>query len=345
MPDNTPHPPFDFTKFRKEVEARLKKIGNPRLSAAFAARVALAALPMLDNKAEEKGFLWYWKDADREKYLLATCRALQIVWPLSTDFSIISSESDAAAYADAAAAYAAADAYAYAAAYAARADNSLIDWIRQELEQLSKKTDSRSYFIESSPPPRIPLQGSFLAHLREIPSFGYWADWFQARFDGRPLDREVMEKSLRLPEEIANQDPRAINRYLAELADGDKQEKIKRVRAIFIGNGDAGKTSLIQALNSEEVTEGGTDMTPGIAISEWDVPGADLKAHFWDFGDQVIAHATHQFFLRARCVYVLVLNARSTDSNPNNQAEYWLEFIRAFGANAPVLLVGNKCDL
>ena len=73
--------------------------------------------------------------------------------------------------------------------------------------------------------------------------------------------------------------------------------------------------------------------------------GTELTAHFWDFGGQVIAHATHQFFLRARCVYVLVLNARSADSNPNQQAEYWLEFIRAFGADAPVLLVGNKCDL
>ncbi len=117
------------------------------------------------------------------------------------------------------------------------------------------------------------------------------------------------------------------------------------MRTIFIGNGDAGKTSLILALNNQEVSEGGTDMTPGIDISEWPVPDTDLTAHFWDFGGQVIAHATHQFFLRARCVYVLVLNARSADSNPNQQAEYWLEYIRAFGADAPVLLAGNKCDL
>ena len=148
-----------------------------------------------------------------------------------------------------------------------------------------------------------------------------------------------------MPEEIRAQDPRAINRYLAELATGEKEQKIKRVRAIFIGNGEAGKTSLIQALNGEEVTEGDPDMTCGIDISEWPVGDSGLTAHFWDFGGQVIAHATHQFFLRARCVYVLVINARSADSNPNQQAEYWLEFVRAFGNEAPVLLVGNKCDL
>nr|VFK60758.1 MAG: PD-(D/E)XK nuclease superfamily protein [Candidatus Kentron sp. UNK]VFK69455.1 MAG: PD-(D/E)XK nuclease superfamily protein [Candidatus Kentron sp. UNK] len=128
-----------------------------------------------------------------------------------------------------------------------------------------------------------------------------------------------------------------------ELRDREPQENIKRVRAIFIGNGDAGKTSLIQALNEQEAV-GDTEMTPGIEISEWQVGDTGLTAHFWDFGGQVIAHATHQFFLRARCVYVLVLNARSADSNPNQQAEYWLEFVRAFGKDAPVLLVGNKCD-
>ncbi len=85
-------------------------------------------------------------------------------------------------------------------------------------------------------------------------------------------------------------------------------------------------------------------MTPGIDVKEWPLPNSDIKAMFWDFGGQVMAHATHQFFLRSRCVYVLLLNAR-TDINANQQAEYWLEHVRAFGGDAPVLLVGNKSDL
>ena len=84
-------------------------------------------------------------------------------------------------------------------------------------------------------------------------------------------------------------------------------------------------------------------MTPGVEIRDWPVPESQITAHFWDFGGQVMAHATHQFFLRKRCVYILVLNAR-TDILPNQQAEYWLEHIRAFGNDAPVLLVGNKSD-
>ncbi len=57
-----------------------------------------------------------------------------------------------------------------------------------------------------------------------------------------------------------------------------------------------------------------------------------------------MAHATHQFFLRSKCLYVIVLAGRA-ERNPNEEAEYWLEHVRAFGDSAPVLLVGNKADV
>ena len=77
--------PVDTQKFHQEVKARLRKIDNPRLAAAFAARVALAALPKLADRAVENGFLWYWKEANRERRLFAVCRALQVGWLLSAD--------------------------------------------------------------------------------------------------------------------------------------------------------------------------------------------------------------------------------------------------------------------
>ena len=339
----------DIEQFRDEVKARLDKINDPRRAAAFAFRMALLALPGLDDRgsggAGDKEFLWFWPTKDRERHLLAVCRSQQLGFYLSgKDDQIINLFGAPAANA-ANAANAADAADAYAAAYAAADIESLRAFIRQELDRLAAARDAAAYLADPAPLPFPEQHRQFLAHLRELPSFGYWADWFQARIDGEPWELEAMEKSVRLPEEVAAQGPRAVNRYLAEIASGQRREKIKRVRAIFIGNGDAGKTSLIAALNGQPVTEGGTDMTCGIDISEWQVPGTDLKAHFWDFGGQVIAHATHQFFLRERCVYVLLLNARSTDANPNQQAEYWLEFVRAFGNDAPVLLVSNKCDL
>jgi GTPase SAR1 family protein len=172
--------------------------------------------------------------------------------------------------------------------------------------------------------------------------FDIWADWFQGRIDGVPTDKEFIEAVANLPQEILAQEPAQINAYLKNLCQTERP--LNRVRVIFLGYGAAGKTSLIRALNGLDVVAGKEQMTPGIDISEWQVPGTEIIAHFWDFGGQVVAHATHQFFLRSRCLYVLLLDGR-TEINANEQAEYWLEHVRAFGNNAPVMLVGNKADV
>ncbi len=50
-------------------------------------------------------------------------------------------------------------------------------------------------------------------------------------------------------------------------------------------------------------------------------------------------HATHQFFLSKRSLYLLVL-----DSRRETQVDYWLKHIQTFGKNAPVIIVINKID-
>jgi hypothetical protein len=159
-----------------------------------------------------------------------------------------------------------------------------------------------------------------------------------------------------LSKEQLSQSPAEINAYLEALRNGALTKQLKRVRAIFIGHGEVGKTSLIRALHGEDVIEGKEAMTQGVAIRDaideqagvftrvTDYKDDDLTVHFWDFGGQVMAHATHQFFLRSKCLYVMVLAGRA-ERNPNEEAEYWLEHVRAFGDSAPVLLVGNKADV
>jgi len=65
----------------------------------------------------------------------------------------------------------------------------------------------------------------------------------------------------------------------------------------------------------------------------------DIKLHCWDFGGQQIMHATHQFFLSKRCLYLLVI-----DSRRENHVDYWLKHIQTFGGNSPVIIVINKID-
>ncbi|MCP5050424.1 MAG: hypothetical protein GY940_24890, partial [bacterium] len=75
-----------------------------------------------------------------------------------------------------------------------------------------------------------------------------------------------------------------------------------------------------------------------------DTPGSPpinktIKAHLWDFGGQEIMHASHQFFLSKRSLYILVLDGRE-----EQKADYWLKHIENFGGNSPVLMVINKTD-
>ncbi len=201
------------------------------------------------------------------------------------------------------------------------------------------------------------------ADLRSLGAgFEVWIDWYQGRLDGKPFDWDIERQWALLSKEQLAQSPAEINAYLKGLRSRALTRELKRVRAIFIGHGEAGKTSLIRALHGEDVIPGKEPMTQGIAIKVsalskskmeeeagvftrvTDYKDDDLTVHFWDFGGQVMAHATHQFFLRSQCLYMVVLAGRA-ERNPNEEAEYWLEHVRAFGDSAPVLLVGNKADV
>jgi small GTP-binding protein len=182
------------------------------------------------------------------------------------------------------------------------------------------------------------------AVLKVAPSFSHWIDWYDDRINGVPLNLEVEAKRLfTAPAEISAQGVHSSNRYVERVILGEANKPLNRVRAIFIGHPSAGKTSLIRRLKGERVVEGVEPFTPGVQIHEWRIPDSPITAHIWDFGGQVIFHTTHQFFLRERCVYVIVLDGRN-DFSPHEQAEYWLEHVKAFGNSAPVVLVGNKAD-
>lgn len=113
-------------------------------------------------------------------------------------------------------------------------------------------------------------------------------------------------------------------------------------KLILVGRGEVGKTSLVNQLVHN--TFGKEQKTEGIKITRWDVPLPHCQdiAHLnvWDFGGQEIMHATHQFFLTRRSLYVLVLSGRG--GTEDQDAEYWLKLIESFGGESPVLVVLNK---
>jgi internalin A len=124
---------------------------------------------------------------------------------------------------------------------------------------------------------------------------------------------------------------------------------LREAKVILVGQGSVGKTSLVNRLVNDTFNpqEGKTN---GIGITKWQVgikpekskPSETINLNIWDFGGQEIMHATHQFFLTKRSLYLLVCNTRTTESD--NKLDYWLKIIHSFGGNSPVIVVGNKID-
>ena len=149
------------------------------------------------------------------------------------------------------------------------------------------------------------------------------------------------------PVEIVKQGKKAIINYFRSL-EGKKRVKLNEVKVLLVGEGMSGKTSLLKqfqglSFDKDESQTHGINVIslPAKAIKGFvDTNGVkDFRIHFWDFGGQEIMHASHQFFMSKRSLYILVLDSR-TDS----KKYHWLKHIEKFGGDSPLIVVMNKID-
>jgi len=153
------------------------------------------------------------------------------------------------------------------------------------------------------------------------------------------------------PVEIVKKGKRAIENYFAEIQQRDSVLFLES-KLLLVGSGDVGKTTLMKKLKDNDfvVTPGTEDTTRGIDIQPWqlscpfsDGQVHDVKIHFWDFGGQDILHATHQFFLTKRSLYLFVWDPRKEEET--RSFDYWLNAVKLFGSGSPLIMVMNKADV
>ena len=113
-------------------------------------------------------------------------------------------------------------------------------------------------------------------------------------------------------------------------------------KLILIGEGGAGKTSLAKKIDNEAYKLPENEKsTEGIDVIRWDFPlpdGNTFRVNIWDFGGQEIYHATHQFFLTKRSLYLLVADTRQE----NTDFYYWLKIVELLSDSSPVLVIKNE---
>jgi len=138
-----------------------------------------------------------------------------------------------------------------------------------------------------------------------------------------------------VPNEFLKKSNGVISDYLKSLENGS--QPINEIKVIVLGEGAAGKTSLVNYLEGKKFNKL-QSQTHGINIAQCGQEfGVTMK--IWDFGGQDIMHHTHQLFLTQNSLYVLVLNARE-----KSDTEKWLKLIKVFGGDSPIIIVTNKID-
>ncbi|MBR4545104.1 MAG: GTP-binding protein [Oscillibacter sp.] len=124
-----------------------------------------------------------------------------------------------------------------------------------------------------------------------------------------------------------------------------EQVRVRECKVIFLGDGAAGKSSLIQRMVHGDFDPAKLP-TDGVKTTKWETPLLNLPfmLRILDFGGQEIMHSMHRCFLTAHTVYVVVCESRD-DADIDNEAARWLETVKAFAPDCPVILALNKCDL
>ena len=142
------------------------------------------------------------------------------------------------------------------------------------------------------------------------------------------------------PPEVAFKGIQAIRDYYRQLEE-EGQDYLYEAKLLIIGEGGAGKTTLAKKILDPDYVLRDEPTTEGIEVTRWEFPmqnGKLFRVNIWDFGGQEIYHATHQFFLTHRSLYLLVADARKEDTD----FFYWLNIVEILSDNSPLLIINNE---
>ncbi|MCP5142179.1 MAG: hypothetical protein H6980_07500 [Gammaproteobacteria bacterium] len=146
--------------------------------------------------------------------------------------------------------------------------------------------------------------------------------------------------------EVIQQGPEAVLNFFREI-EAQGTDRLFEAKLLLVGEGSAGKTSLLRRLFQPDLPLPDEDETTrGIDIHRHEFPIADgrqFRLNAWDFGGQQIYHATHQFFLTKRSLYVLVDDTRSDHKTVHDEGfRYWLEVVETLSEASPLLIFQNE---
>ena len=199
-------------------------------------------------------------------------------------------------------------------------DNEITDIMPlKELKQLTQTCFGNNRIIDISP----------IKELKQLTDISFWKNKV-------PYPTDTLDD---------------IEKLRAYFTDAEKGTTDKRqVKLIFLGDGCAGKSTLLNHLKDTTHTPTPiplNERTEGIETDIWKDYFPNYTINVWDFGGQDVLHSTHRLFLGERALYVLVWCRRDKKkcmADETHPLTYWLDFIASYGSKSVVLLVENIID-
>jgi hypothetical protein len=150
-------------------------------------------------------------------------------------------------------------------------------------------------------------------------------------FEGNPLNPELIAAH--------SEGNDTFKHYLA--ARTASQIKLNEAKLILIGEGEVGKTCLMDALLGNPWQVHGT--THGIEIKPTKVTDPDSKTEItlngWDFGGQRVYRPTHQLFFSAPAVYLVVWKPR--EGPQQGFVKEWIQLVKRREPSAKIIVVAT----
>jgi len=135
---------------------------------------------------------------------------------------------------------------------------------------------------------------------------------------------------------------------LLDFFDSSVENKIDRyiTKLHIVGEAGVGKSSILRCLLGKDFVDK-LESTHGIEVQRYQLShpileDADINFNIWDYGGQPEYYTTHQFFFTKQSIYLLVWNAELRMEQGN--LYYWLETIRSFAPNSPIIIVATHID-
>jgi GTPase SAR1 family protein len=158
-----------------------------------------------------------------------------------------------------------------------------------------------------------------------------------------PMGADLQIEKNPLPEEIiAAARNRGLHAFLKSMAEAAVD--ITEAKLILVGEGEAGKTTLLAALRGEDFEEN-RSTTHGLEIKTITLEHehGSITLRGWDFGGQREYRPTHQLFFSSGAIYLLVWKPRTGPQL--GMVDYWIDLIRhRAGPGVKIILVATHAD-